>query len=93
MTETQRKGLSQILTTIDIQLKQFYLFEWFRFFLRYDQRPTLRKVQIPVLAPINLRIREAFSAHHGGVVSNLWGAERKETAFPLCTAAEPLTQI
>lgn len=50
MTEAQRKRLSQMLTTIDTQLKQFYLFEWFRFFLRYDPRPTLRKVQIPVLA-------------------------------------------
>ncbi|MEK6282137.1 MAG: alpha/beta hydrolase [Acidobacteriota bacterium] len=50
MTEVERKGLSQILTTIDTQLKQFYLFDWFRFFLRYDPRVTLRKVQIPVLA-------------------------------------------
>ena len=49
-TEAQRKGLSQILTTIDTQLKQFYLSEWFRFFLRHDPRPTLRKVQVPVLA-------------------------------------------
>jgi len=31
-------------------LKQFYLTEWFRFFLRFDPRPTLRKVQVPVLA-------------------------------------------
>lgn len=50
MTEAQKKGLDQILRAIDIQLKQFYLLEWFRFFLRYDPRPTLRKVQIPVLA-------------------------------------------
>src|SRR5688500_13265681 len=28
MTEAQRKGLAQILTTIDTQLKQFYLLEW-----------------------------------------------------------------
>ena len=50
MTEVQKKGLDQILRAIDIQLKQFYLLEWFRFFLRYDPRPTLRRVQIPVLA-------------------------------------------
>jgi pimeloyl-ACP methyl ester carboxylesterase len=50
MTEAQRKGIAQILTTIDTQLKQFYLTEWFRFFLRFDPRPTLKKVQIPVLA-------------------------------------------
>ncbi len=50
MTEAQRKGLGQILTVIDTQLKQFYLLEWFRFFLRYDPRPTLRKVQVPGLA-------------------------------------------
>lgn len=50
MTEEQRKGLDQIFKVIDAQLKQFYLTEWFRFFLRYDPRPTLRKVQIPVLA-------------------------------------------
>ena len=50
MTERQRKGLDQILTAIDAQIKQVYLTEWFRFFLRYDPRPTLRKVQIPVLA-------------------------------------------
>jgi pimeloyl-ACP methyl ester carboxylesterase len=50
MTEGQRKGLEQILTTINTQLKQFYLSEWFRFFLRYDPRPTLKRVQIPVLA-------------------------------------------
>ena len=50
MTEAQRKGLDQIFATIDTQLKQFYLLEWFRFFLRYDPRPTLRKVKIPVLA-------------------------------------------
>ena len=50
MTGAQRKGLDQILTVIDTQLKQFYLLEWFRFFLRYDPRPTLRRVQIPVLA-------------------------------------------
>src|SRR2546430_745135 len=50
MTEAQRKGIDQILKVIDTQLKQFYLSEWFRFFLRYDPRPTLRKVQIPVLA-------------------------------------------
>lgn len=50
MTEAQRKSQDQILTTIDTQLKQFYLSEWFRFFLRYDPRPTLRKVLIPVLA-------------------------------------------
>ena len=50
MTEAQRKGLDQILTAIDAQIKQVYLTEWFRFFLRYDPRPTLKKVQIPVLA-------------------------------------------
>ena len=50
MSEAQRKGISEILTLIDTQLKQFYLTEWFRFFLRYDPRPTLRKVQIPLLA-------------------------------------------
>jgi uncharacterized protein len=50
MTETQRKGLAPILKTIDTQLQQFYLTEWFRFFLRFDPRPTLSKVKIPVLA-------------------------------------------
>jgi len=50
MTEEQRKGMAPILKTIDTQLKQFYLSEWFRFFLRYDPRPTLRRVSIPVLA-------------------------------------------
>jgi fermentation-respiration switch protein FrsA (DUF1100 family) len=50
MTEAQRTGLAPILKTIDTQLQQFYLTGWFRFFLRYDPRPTLRKVQIPVLA-------------------------------------------
>jgi len=50
MTEEQRKGMAQILKTIDTQLQQFYLTEWFRFFLRYDPRPTLKKVQVPVLA-------------------------------------------
>jgi uncharacterized protein len=50
MTDAQRKNLEEILKTIDTQLKQFYLSEWFRFFLRYDPRPTLRKVVIPVLA-------------------------------------------
>ena len=50
MTEAQKKGLQQIFTAIDTQLKQFYLLDWFRFFLRYDPRSTLRKVQIPVLA-------------------------------------------
>ena len=50
MTEAQRQGIAQILTTIDTQLQQFYLTEWFRFFLRYDPRPTLKKLQIPVLA-------------------------------------------
>lgn len=50
MTEAQRKGMSQILKAIDTQLTQFYLTEWFRFFLRYDPRPTLAKVQVPVLA-------------------------------------------
>ena len=50
MTEVERKGMAQMLKTIDTQLQQFYLTEWFRFFLRYDPRPTLKKVQIPVLA-------------------------------------------
>ena len=50
MTEEQRKGVAQILKTIDTQLQQFYLTEWFRFFLRYDPRPTLKRVQVPVLA-------------------------------------------
>jgi uncharacterized protein len=50
MTEAQRKGMSQMLAVIDTQLKQFYLSEWFRFFLRYDPRPTLRQVKVPVLA-------------------------------------------
>lgn len=50
MTEAQRKGLEPILKVINTQLTQFYLSEWFRFFLRYDSRPTLRKVKIPVLA-------------------------------------------
>jgi uncharacterized protein len=42
--------MSPILKAIDTQLTQFYLTEWFRFFLRYDPRPTLAKVQVPVLA-------------------------------------------
>lgn len=50
MTEAQRKGMSQMLTVIDTQLTQFYLSEWFRFFLRYDPRPTLKQVKVPVLA-------------------------------------------
>jgi pimeloyl-ACP methyl ester carboxylesterase len=50
MTEAQRNGLAAILKTIDTQLQQFYLSEWFRFFLRYDPRPTLKKVVVPVLA-------------------------------------------
>ena len=50
MTEVQRKGLEPILKVIDTQLPQIYLLEWFRFFLRYDSRVTLRKVTIPVLA-------------------------------------------
>lgn len=50
MTEAQRKGMGQMLGVIDTQLKQFYLSEWFRFFLRYDPRPTLRQVKVPVLA-------------------------------------------
>jgi uncharacterized protein len=50
MTEAQRKGISQMVTVIETQLQQFYLSEWFRFFLRYDPRPTLKQVKIPVLA-------------------------------------------
>jgi len=42
--------MSQMLAVIDTQLKQFYLSEWLRFFLRYDPRPTLRQVKVPVLA-------------------------------------------
>ncbi|HEV2835865.1 MAG TPA: alpha/beta hydrolase, partial [Pyrinomonadaceae bacterium] len=50
MTDAQRKGMDPMLKLIDTQLQQFYLSNWFRFFLRFDPRPTLRKVQIPVLA-------------------------------------------
>ena len=50
MTEEQRNGMAQMFSTIETQLQQFYLTEWFRFFLRYDPRPTIQKVQIPVLA-------------------------------------------
>jgi pimeloyl-ACP methyl ester carboxylesterase len=50
MTEARRKELDPIVKVIDTQLQQFYLSEWFRFFLRYDSRVTLRKVTIPVLA-------------------------------------------
>lgn len=50
MTEAQRKGMGQMLAVIDTQLKQFYLSEWFRFFLRYDPRPTLKQLKVPVLA-------------------------------------------
>lgn len=42
--------MSTMLAVIDTQLKQFYLSEWFRFFLRYDPRPTLKQVKVPVLA-------------------------------------------
>src|ERR1044072_3653057 len=47
MTATQKKNLEPLLKVIDTQLPQIYLLEWFRFFLRYDARPTLRKVTIP----------------------------------------------
>jgi pimeloyl-ACP methyl ester carboxylesterase len=50
MTATQKKNLEPLLKVIDTQLPQIYLLEWFRFFLRYDARLTLRKVTIPVLA-------------------------------------------
>jgi pimeloyl-ACP methyl ester carboxylesterase len=50
MTATQKKNLEPLLKVIDTQIPQIYLLEWFRFFLRYDARPTLRKVKIPVLA-------------------------------------------
>jgi pimeloyl-ACP methyl ester carboxylesterase len=50
MTPTQKKNLEPLLNVIDTQIPQIYLLEWFRFFLRYDARPTLRKVTIPVLA-------------------------------------------
>ena len=45
MTEEQKKALR----SSDAQT-QFMLSPWFRYFLTYDPRPTLRKVQIPVLA-------------------------------------------
>ena len=49
MTDVQRKNLEPLLQAINTQT-QAYLTEWFRFYLRYDSRPTLRKVKIPVLA-------------------------------------------
>ncbi len=45
MTEEQKKALR----SSDAQT-QFMLSPWFRYFLTYDPRPTLRRVQIPVLA-------------------------------------------
>ncbi|MBA2501573.1 MAG: alpha/beta fold hydrolase, partial [Pyrinomonadaceae bacterium] len=45
MTEEQKKALR----SSDAQT-QFMLSPWFRYFLTYDPRPNLRRVQIPVLA-------------------------------------------
>ena len=50
MTAAQKKDLQPLLDQVDSQLKQIYLLPWFRYFLRYDPHPTLRKITIPVLA-------------------------------------------
>ncbi|HKP36924.1 MAG TPA: alpha/beta hydrolase [Pyrinomonadaceae bacterium] len=50
MTETQKKNLDSLLKMIETQRQQIYLLEWFRFFLRFDPRPVLKTIRIPVLA-------------------------------------------
>jgi hypothetical protein len=49
IAESARKKLEAQLSSLDGRVNQI-LSPWFRFFLSYDPRPTLMKVNVPVLA-------------------------------------------
>ena len=49
MTEEQKKEFAPVERSLRAQMPM-YLSSWFRYFINYDPRPTLKKVKIPVLA-------------------------------------------
>jgi pimeloyl-ACP methyl ester carboxylesterase len=49
LPEEERKEAEKLKGALDAQVKQV-LSPWFRYFLSYDPRPTLRKVKCPILA-------------------------------------------
>jgi uncharacterized protein len=49
MSEDQRKAFAPTEATIKAQIPM-YLSGWFRYFVAFDPRPTLKKVKVPVLA-------------------------------------------
>lgn len=49
MSEEQKKAFAPTEETIRAQIP-IYVSAWFRYFIAYDPRPTLKKVKVPVLA-------------------------------------------
>jgi len=49
LSEEEKKAAGSASAAMEAQVKQV-LSPWFRFFLTYDPKPTLRKVKCPVLA-------------------------------------------
>lgn len=49
MSEAEKKIFAPAASSIRAQIPM-YLSAWFRYFVRFDPRPTLKKVKIPVLA-------------------------------------------
>jgi uncharacterized protein len=48
--ETEKKDVEELVKSLERGAIQGLTTKWFRFFLNYDPRPALRKVQCPVLA-------------------------------------------
>jgi pimeloyl-ACP methyl ester carboxylesterase len=92
MTETQRKGMESLLKVIDTQLQQIYLTEWFRFFLRYDPHPVLKKVQIPVLAMSGDKDLQVPKANLDGIAAALKEGGNKDFSIVLLPQMNHLFQ-
>ncbi len=50
MSAEQRKAFAATEATVKAQTVPLYLTDWFRYFIKYNPRPILEKVKIPVLA-------------------------------------------
>ena len=93
MTEAQRKGMSQILKAIDTQLTQFYLTEWFRYFLRFDPAPVLKQVKVPVLALNGEKdLQVAAKLNLDGIAAALKAGGNKDVSIVLLPGMNHLFQ-
>jgi pimeloyl-ACP methyl ester carboxylesterase len=92
MTQTQRKGMEPLLKVIDTQLQQFYLTEWFRFFLRYDPHPVLKKVKVPVLAISGDKDLQVPKANLDGIAAALKEGGNKDFSVVLLPQMNHLFQ-